>query len=85
MTFFRITLGNALFVCFLEKGVEELGKDGRKEENRYISAQLFSVAGISRIIDVFFLSVLHLNIYGAGLEGNAVRFHCLDRRLRYLV
>ena len=39
MTFFRITLGNALFVCFLEKGVEELGKDGRKEENRYISAQ----------------------------------------------
>ena len=31
MSMFRITLGNVLAVCFLEKGIEELGKDGRKE------------------------------------------------------
>ena len=37
MTMGRITLGNVGVPWFLEKGVEELGEDGRKREKREIA------------------------------------------------
>ena len=37
MTMGRITLGNVGVPWFLEKGLEELGEDGRKREKREIA------------------------------------------------
>ena len=85
MTMGRITLGNVGVPWFLEKGVEELGKDGRKREKRDVHCEMRFKSWYSKNLYVYFRSVLRLNSYGAGLEGNAVRFRCMESRLCYLV
>ena len=85
MTMGRITLGNVGVPWFLEKGVEELGKDGRKREKREVHCEMRFKSWYSKNLYLCFRSVLRLNSYGAGLEGNAVRFRCMESRLCYLV